>query len=57
MAWAVGNELISGVKVGDVAYLQPKGNATRGQVATIVKNFVQKVIGDLEVEYVLVIEE
>ena len=39
-AWAVGNGLISGVKVGNTVYLQPKGTATRAQVALIVKNYV-----------------
>ena len=36
--WAVHYGLISGVKVGDTVYLQPKGTATRAQVAVIVKN-------------------
>lgn len=38
MAWAVENGLINGVKA---TILQPKGNATRAQVATIVYRFVQ----------------
>ncbi len=38
MAWAVENGLINGVKA---TVLQPKGNATRAQVATIVYRFVQ----------------
>ena len=44
VAWAVGNQLISGVKVGDVTNLDPKGNATRAQVALIVMNFVEKLV-------------
>ena len=39
VAWAVGNGLISGVKVGDTVYLQPKGTATRAQIALIVMNY------------------
>ena len=42
--WAVGNGMISGVKSGDTVYLQPKGTATRAQVAVIVKNFIDKFI-------------
>ena len=39
--WAVGSGLISGVKQGDATYLAPKDTATRAQVATIVRNYVQ----------------
>ena len=41
LSWAVANGLISGNKVDGVAMLQPKGTATRGQVAVILKKFVQ----------------
>ncbi len=44
VGWAVGNGLISGIKQGDVIYLSPKGNATRAQVALIVKNYVENVL-------------
>ncbi|MBQ7160879.1 MAG: S-layer homology domain-containing protein [Clostridia bacterium] len=44
MAWAVGNGLISGVKTGEVVNLDPKGNATRAQVAVIVNNFVDNIV-------------
>jgi hypothetical protein len=53
MSWAVGNGLISGVKVEGGMNLNPKGNAARGQVATIVKNFVESIVGDTTVEYQL----
>ena len=56
MGWAVGNGLISGVKVEGGMNLDPKGNATRGQVATIIKNFVQSVVGDTAVEYELTLD-
>ena len=41
LRWAVANGLISGNKEGDAVLLQPKGTATRGQVAVILKKFVQ----------------
>ena len=41
MAWAVGNGLISGTGSGGVAYLSPKGSATRAQVAAILMRFEQ----------------
>lgn len=41
MAWAVGNGLISGTGSGGVAYLSPKGSATRAQVAAILIRFEQ----------------
>ena len=41
MAWAVGNGLISGTGSGGVAYLSPKGSATRAQVAAILMRCVQ----------------
>ena len=41
MQWAVAEGLISGVKVGDKNYLQPRGNASRAQVATILMRFLE----------------
>lgn len=41
--WAVGVGLISGNKIGGVTMLDAKGDATRAQVATILKNFCEKV--------------
>ena len=52
--WAVGNGLISGTSATTLA---PKGNATRAQVATIIKSFVEKVIGDTEIEYELILDK
>ena len=41
MIWAVGEGLITGTKVGDKDYLDPKGNATRAQVATILMRYLE----------------
>ena len=43
MSWAVAMGLIGGVKVSGKDYLQPGGNATRAQVATILMRFVQNI--------------
>ncbi len=40
MSWAVAEGLISGTKVGGKDYLDPKGNATRAQVATILMRYL-----------------
>ena len=42
LKWAVGNGIINGKpsKNGKKVYLDPKGNATRGEAATILKTFV-----------------
>lgn len=40
MCWAVANGILSGVAQGSQVWLQPKGNATRAQVALMLKNFV-----------------
>lgn len=46
MQWAVANELIDGVSQEEGAsLLQPKGNATRAQVATILYRYVKNMIG------------
>ena len=42
MSWAVAEGLISGVKQGSVHYLDPRGNATRAQVATILLRYLGK---------------
>ena len=42
VSWAVAEGLISGTKVGDVNYLDPKGNATRAQVATILMRYLER---------------
>ena len=41
MSWAVAEGLITGTKVGDKNYLDPKGNATRAQVATILERYLE----------------
>ena len=40
MSWAVADGLISGTKIGGADYLDPKGNATRAQVATILMRYL-----------------
>ena len=40
MSWAVAEGLISGTKVDGKDYLDPKGNATRAQVATILMRYL-----------------
>ncbi len=42
MSWAVAEELISGSDEGDKTTLNPRGNATRAQVATILMRFCGK---------------
>lgn len=40
MSWAVAAGLINGNKIDETIYLQPKGNATRAQVATILIRYI-----------------
>ena len=42
-AWAVGEGLIGGNVIGGKAMLDPQGNATRAQVATILMRFIQNI--------------
>ncbi len=41
MSWAVAEELINGTKVGNTVYLDPKGNATRAQLAVILMRYLR----------------
>ncbi|MBR7032595.1 MAG: S-layer homology domain-containing protein [Clostridia bacterium] len=41
VSWAAAEGLIAGVKVGDKNYLNPKDNATRAQVATILMRYLE----------------
>ncbi|MBQ3901089.1 MAG: S-layer homology domain-containing protein, partial [Clostridia bacterium] len=41
MTWAVGEGLITGTKSGSQTLLDPKGNATRAQVATILMRYLE----------------
>lgn len=43
MIWATGVSLINGNKIGNTVYLDPLGNATRAQVATILMRFCKNV--------------
>lgn len=40
--WAVGAGIISGTRVDNKAYLNPKGNATRAECAVMLTKFIQK---------------
>jgi uncharacterized repeat protein (TIGR02543 family) len=42
MKWAVGNGIITGQRKSGVAYLMPRGNATRAECAAIIKRFCEK---------------
>ncbi len=42
LSWAYGEGLITGVKLGDTDYLEPKGSATRAQVASILMRYAQR---------------
>ena len=41
-SWAVAEGIISGTKSGNTTILDPKGNATRAQVATILMRYLEK---------------
>ncbi len=43
MQWAVAEGLISGTRINGKLYLDPSGNATRAQVASILMRFVQNI--------------
>ncbi len=44
LSWAVSEGLVTGTKTGSSTYLDPKGNATRAQVATILMRFIENVV-------------
>ena len=39
MRWAVGQKLIAGITLEQSVYLQPRGNATRAQAATVLTRY------------------
>ncbi|MBR4017893.1 MAG: S-layer homology domain-containing protein, partial [Oscillospiraceae bacterium] len=41
MLWAIENEIITGVAVGEATYLNPQENATREQIATIMMRYLE----------------
>ncbi len=45
LSWANAEGLITGTQSGSSIYLDPQGNATRAQVATILMRFIENVIG------------
>lgn len=44
LAWAIGAGIMEGKRQGDVTILEPKGSATRAQVATMLMRFSQNVL-------------
>ena len=50
MAWAVYNNLLSGVPVGDTLYLQPMSGAPRSQAAAIMRNFIVNIVTECDRE-------
>ena len=44
LSWAVKTGLVTGSAAGGKVYLEPRGNATRAQVATILMRFIQNVV-------------
>lgn len=44
LAWAVETGLVTGSASGGKTYLEPQGNATRAQVATILMRFIRNVV-------------
>ena len=53
MSWAVAEGLITGNKIGGKDYLDPKGNATRAQVATILMRYLTKEVKGAETDGLL----
>ena len=41
MLWAIENEIITGVAVGEATYLNPQENATREQIAAIMMRYLE----------------
>lgn len=48
MAWAVGNGFVNGKPVDGTVYLDPKGNATRAEFATILLRHIKRFQGSLD---------
>ena len=44
LSWAVAEGLINGTQKGSATYLDPQGNATRAQVATILMRFIENIV-------------
>ena len=44
LSWAVSEGLVTGTKMGSSTYLDPQGNATRAQVATILMRFIETIV-------------
>lgn len=48
LSWAVAEGLITGSASGGKIYLEPQGNATRAQVATILMRYIENVVKNAE---------
>ena len=46
VSWAVGDGLITGTENNGVVVLDPRGNATRAQIATILMRFMQNIVAE-----------
>lgn len=44
LAWAVGQEVVSGVNKGGAFFLEPKREATRAEMATMLQTFCEKIL-------------
>ncbi len=44
LSWATAEGLINGTSIGGTAYLDPQGNATRAQVATMMMRYVNNIV-------------
>lgn len=53
LSWAVAEGLITGSASGGKVYLEPQGNATRAQVATILMRYIENVVKNAESQPVI----
>ena len=44
MSWAVATGVISGNKINGTVLLDPKGNATRAQIATVLMRYAKNIV-------------
>ncbi len=57
LAWAVAEGLINGIEVNSRVHLQPQGNATRAQVATILMRFIENLLSNSTGGYEAIIRQ
>lgn len=46
MRWALGSEVLTGRKYGDVSYLEPQGQTTRAECAVLLQRFMVRCLGE-----------